>query len=301
MPVIKATLCFESGLYGWTEAYYKPSGTTLNQACNDAATLALTRAAMCGYGVKIPYIKASVEGVRGDSAISARTIWITGPFYLPPADADPNSFITVQPAVSSPADQPYSAVMCRQESVATIGINPVPQKFRNVYLRGLPDAQIRNPPPFVQTNAWKLAFEAWAEECKKWSFRAVNRIIDPVGDPITSWVLNLTFIRIVAPTKIFVPGTIVTISGAKPLLRPWRPNRLYLVTATSAPDTADLVALDGKPVSYPAGAAAMGGRVQGVLSEVVYPAIAFSSIQTETHRNTGRPFRSPRGRQSARR
>lgn len=300
MAIHKATLFFESGLYGWTESFWRDTNASLDNTLALATKLALKRAAISGYGVKITYIRSSDEAERGDSSISATPIWVVGASFAPPAELDPRTFYTVSPAEVAAADQPYSAVMVRMESVPSGGNPPISMKRRTMYLRGLPDVDIVNPPPFARVAKWNDAFDKWRSELTQWSFRATNRNIGAVTRNILGWSFSPLFVSLNILNHPYVTGDLLAIRGAKAANSGFRPNRYVRVAAIPDVNTIQVVSENGRPIRYLAGTEASGGTTALVTTATIYPLIAHVSITGETHRTTGRPFGSPVGRRRAR-
>lgn len=135
LNVAKVTLCFQQGIYGWTESYFlnNPSDT-LTAELTKANALANKRLPMSGADTSVRFIKVSNEQQNRDVLID-NTVY--------------------GGATGKPSDAPDTAILTRRLSTD-------PASYSPLYLRGVWDELIKNGGQIDPSNAdWNAAYSGW--------------------------------------------------------------------------------------------------------------------------------------------
>jgi len=299
MGVHKATIFFEAGKFGWSETFYKTTNGTIQDTLLSALELVQPRARLCGAHVELSYVRASDDGVRGDSAVVVPDVKVVTLAERALLNAPLNVTLVI-PAFGGDAvtDRPYSAVLVRMEDLGGA-------HHRFMYLRGVPDDLIKGG-GVENSKDWESAFVAWTKKLSagSWSWKAVNRsddiLVNNAVDGLWAAELEGITLALTAVTGLKV-GDQVRMRGAVQIGKGYRPNKLYKVTFVSQDlKTIRLVNLNGTIPRVPSNIILRGGFVtkQTVANDLVL--IRSASVRAAVRRATGRPFDSPRGRRSAR-
>lgn len=270
MPVMfRATFEFKDvNEHGWSETFHSLK-TTYTDTLAAAQRLALLRAQLLGVGAFLPFIRVSDDLVKRDSMVY---------FVDPPNDRQVDVNF-------GPSDIANTALLIR--------LIADPLKRRPLYMRGLPDKLCSNSGTYTNFPGWTSAYNLWKKQllADDWAMRskvAVSPavlIVTVLQDPST----GIVTINTAGPHGIAANGA-YTITGAHTGVSSINgTGKALSVPSASVLTINSQVRLD----TY------MGGAMIGPLGYELKRLLS-GGIEDFTHRITGRPFDSPRGRRSGR-
>lgn len=271
----RVTSFFESGRQGWSETFWVQADSVSSVEAIARAQAPL-RMKLCGYGVKMTYLRISDEAIRGDSTV-VLTNWTTSD-EVNPAHGEVQK---VTPAVKEFVDVAWNGLLIRHESG--------PDTRRLWCMRGVPDDLIIGPEGPKDAKPWADAFGLWKDLLitNKWGFMAINK--NPGTNPtklITDVVKVGNFVNVIIPAHGFLEGEKIRISGAKAD----NPKAINGVWQVSIHD-ANTVILKGNKTDpgYLRDGAARAQRM-------AFAPITATFVRRQAKRNPGRPFDQLPGR-----
>lgn len=135
MAIIRCTLFFEQGKYGWTESYWTNAASLTDPAMQARGLqLAQKRIKVSGAHTTLPYMRYSVEGVFRDAF-----------FNVLPSNG-------LVGTINKISDAPSTALLCTQKTADN-------SKSRNIYLRGIWDDVVHNGGEYVPAPDFSAAFD----------------------------------------------------------------------------------------------------------------------------------------------
>lgn len=262
----RTTFFFTDGKYGWSETFFsQPEG--LAEAKAKALVLARSRFALLGQGPVFSGIRVSDDDVQRDSLIVlANEI---------PVDK-------VRPSDAS--DVPYSSLLLRWNSGSLY--------WRQHYCRGVPDVDITDPEDLGSKASLIKGFGLFKKAILEGQYRLKVTLRGAENPPIviTAIAADAFGWDITAPGHGLIDDAQVRISGAT---GDNMPRGVYRVKVIDGNNFTALKTPPAGPVFYTG-----GGKVHKILR--AYKLITDGQIVRQTHRDTGRPFDSPRGRRRRR-
>lgn len=286
----KATLFFEDHKYGWSESYFQDGIDNLGVIYGDAIALAEQRATLNGAGVLMPYIRVSNEAIKRDSLVQQINLFTIGPGTQEiPAGANvvKTAFAT---SGSTKPDRPYSAVLLRFEAGSLY--------HRLMYMRGIPDDLITDPVGPANNQGWAKSFLDWRAlfeaRLSRWKIKVLSKEDANVFKKVTRLQRPTDGVSVIVtvPGHGYANSDRVRLEGLPPQARAF--NGVWRVFEVTA-DTFTLEGTRGPVLDY----ITLTGTAHRL--EYVYKGITDIVTRGQTHRDTGRPFDSPRGRRKSRR
>lgn len=273
MAIYKLTYFFQQDKYGWSETFYieavnldaAKTVATANSVVNARAALLAQNSALGIVNPSIEAVRISNIAVKRDAALYYLNVLGT---YTTAGYADfPNTAILVSIKGKAPGD---TAERYR----------------RSLYLRGQPDTLVINGGQFNPIGTWVANFNAWGSAIRAAGFGMMAKNVAPVP------IVNSGMVNVGSDLEIttlvdhgFSVGDLVQIAGVLPkdII-----NGEFQVIPTSSTKYKILgVNIVGTPTWY------------GTSAKRTVSFIPFSSqlINRVGHRDTGRPFDTPVGRQ----
>jgi len=272
VAINKVNLFYEQGKFGWSEVYYRQN-ETLADTIKAAKRLATRRCEMNGDNTTLTYIRASVRDVQGDSEIDVETM-----------STGTQGKISVA-AVNGASDSPWTAFLFRCEYDAL--------HRRMLYARGVPDSSIGHDPenPRVPGTPVEEAITKFKKELVDGGWGSVFSIrsqVDNPSFPVTVLDIVSGHATVTATGHTYAARDTVFVQ-----IKRLDGSRMSINALLTVP-VANLLKFEW-PV-----ADIINEAVTGVARKRVYEFRPFAKVHLRktTHRDTGRPFDSPRGRQS---
>lgn len=280
MSAIRITLSFKVGDYGWSESYYHDlsPGAALASLETIVRELAKDRLRLCGAGVWMDFARLSDVTIRRDAddlPLNYFTISGTG-------DVVPPNVSVIKTALSTKAINPNLCAVFRVEASNKVyhGEHPLSGLPANIFTSD----ETLNPP-----GAWTTAADAFEAFITRNNFLFPNLDRTGAGNtdtPVQSIVDRSNF-KALGLTP--VAGDRVRIINA---VVPGKRRGGSIVGLIDSV-TGLLITYQGTPI--PVGATA-GPKTIAHREVPVYVAISNFVPDHASHRNRGRPLRSPRGR-----
>jgi hypothetical protein len=276
----RATFLMEHGKISWSETHWHTvpdSGIGLDLVLGDAVSLGHLRCGLFGTDLtpdgtpKMPAIRVSFDDTFRDSLLSTATAG--------------NELADAKGEGAAPPEVPWSVILLRLESSSLYR--------KNLYLSGVPQLTIIDPPGPQMVAPFQKAFNAWKKELLsgRWGFKVRSK--DPAISPENP-VLFVTSAGtppelVIAPIP---PGTVVgdqlIIRGGRYSSGPAVNHGTFVVSKIDA-GTAQLM-----------GAPFQGGYTGGMfVRKLKYVVVPYTDVivRGETHRKRGvRSGNAPLGR-----
>lgn len=273
MALFKATWFFELGCMGWSESLYKEA-TLHSFAMQEAQLYRAKRVTMLSAPAVMTFIRVSDTAIQGDALL------------VPVSPKDGSSF-----ALESPSDAAWQSVLVRMSTQDQLN-------RRNMFLRGIPDAQAGNrvnfgPGGLKLSENFVTRFKLWAKllSDRQWKFLGVDTFEQFKNITNITTVLPGVPIILTVDAHGYADGDKVlvrNVAGLKGI------NTQWFITVPSA----NLISLVNSENEV-TGVHKFGGQVR--LTKLTDHLIEKSSVIKLTHRQTGRPFGLPVGRRKRQR
>lgn len=290
--MLKVVLFFDSGAVGWTETYYAEGDDPFEFVApilppfNIGAILGLlqVRRGMLAGNIKITRIRASVEGQPRNAAVAV------------PRAANQMGLINL----AEPTED-WTTVLVR---ITSRGGTPAGVFNRNLYLGGIPEANVVGPEGYVPIPPFSTAFLEFRDLLKTapWKSKVRPAVTRANSGLITEFVVGPTG-RTAEIQPDLLPGFLgansVIIRGLK-APRGWNGSH-KAVSANANPPLTGTSTFIGPTrrsnPSLPLFNANQDARIQAIV-DYQYLSIAAVIDERLVEHKRGRPFGAPRGRRS---